>query len=149
MSTSGTNGIDPELLRVRRDSRNCRTCGGDGLAIVFHPRWAGSRVSRIWNGEIDDDGNQVVVPTAMEVAAHCICALGRWIRERTDRDMLPFIPDVERIVEGSSQWLLEQPPYRRTAEERSQEARSEADTVRVGESIVRDARKRQDVFTAA
>lgn len=117
MSTNGTNGVDPELLRVRRESRNCRDCGGDGLTIVFHPQWAGVRVGRTWRGEMEHveapDGSSeyrhVMETTALEVAAHCVCALGRWMRERVDEDLRSRIPDVLAIVEGRSKWLLDPP----------------------------------------
>jgi len=118
MSTNGTNGVDPELLRVRRESRGCKDCGGDGMTIVFHPRWKGVRVDRMWNGEVEpvdgEDGSteirHVMETTAMEVAAHCVCALGRWMRQRVDEDLRARIPDVLAIVEGRSKWLLDPPP---------------------------------------
>lgn len=120
MSANGTNGVDPELLRVRRESKNCQTCGGDGLAIVFHPRWAGCRVGEMFRGEIEEiptegggkEYRHVQEPTAFEVAAHCICALGRWMRARLDEDLRARVPDVEAIFDGRSRWLLEPPEIR-------------------------------------
>jgi hypothetical protein len=141
--SSGTNGIDADLLRVRRESRCCQTCGGDGQVIVYHPGWTGSRVSRLFTGEVevDDDGEvvEVLVPTAMEVAAHCVCSLGRWMRERTDRDTRSRIPDVNAIFEGRSRWLLEPPAV----------ARHEAPAVRDVQSIDRGRSPRLGVFPAA
>jgi hypothetical protein len=58
---------------------------------------------------IRGEDRQVLEPTAMEVAAHCVCALGRWMRERVDEDLRARIPDVLAIVEGRSRWLLDPP----------------------------------------
>lgn len=128
--SQGMNGVDPELLRVRRESRNCQTCGGDGLVIVFHPRWAGVRVASIFSGEVEQaeaaDGTveyrHVHEATAMEVAAHCVCALGRWMRQRVDEDVRGRIPDVEAIVDGRSRWLLEPPEIYGPAQRRTEAA---------------------------
>ncbi len=109
MSAPTATMIDPELEQARRESRYCRLCGGCGQAIVFHPMWDGSRVVDVPRGELDAEGNEISIPTAMEVAAHCRCALGRWIRARTDRDMIARIPDVSEILAGVSLWLLDPP----------------------------------------
>lgn len=114
MSGGGVNLPSEDLERARRESRHCATCGGTGLVVVFHPRWRGLRVDRVWCGELDDEGKQVLEPVALEVAAHCVCSLGRWMRERTEQETRDRIPDVEAIFDGRSRWLLEAPePTRR------------------------------------
>lgn len=103
------NGVDPELERMKHKSKNCKLCGGDGQVVVFHSKASGSRVERLFYGELDDDDREVHVPTAMEVTAHCVCPMGRWIRERASPEMRRCIPDVSDIIQGRSRWLLSPP----------------------------------------
>ncbi|MDR3639045.1 MAG: hypothetical protein P4L84_34895 [Isosphaeraceae bacterium] len=73
-------------------SKGCDRCGGMGLTTVWR---------------------RLPVPerTPATVAAHCVCALGRWMRRYWERDpaMLRRIPDLDDVLNGRSVWLAEEP----------------------------------------
>jgi hypothetical protein len=76
------------------------------MVIVFHHRWTGERfvtVETVRNGEIVQES----FPS--EVSAHCVCALGRWMRSRTAEAVKARMPDGADIAEGRSNWSF-QPP---------------------------------------
>ena len=93
----------PERDRAQADSRGCRYCSGEGMVIVFHPQYTGSPVIEF---KCHDRG---WVRTAGRVAAHCVCKMGRWMRERTDEEMLRCIPDYQKCLDGESFWLPDDP----------------------------------------
>ena len=95
---STTEDAKSERSRLEMENRGCRHCGGNGMAIVFHPRWSGGRHL---------DG---AYPA--EVAAHCSCPLGCWMRDRTDPQLQRRIPWIADIEAGRSRWLLSPPPGR-------------------------------------
>ncbi len=84
--TSKTPGssLDAERESAREESRNCEFCAGNGLVTVYHP-------------------------TRQVTAAHCRCAIGAWMRARTEPRLQARIPWVEDICSGRSRWLLEDP----------------------------------------
>ena len=95
-----------ERDKAEWESRNCQVCGGAGQMIVFHHRWTGGRFATIMterNGEIIESQ----IPA--EVTAHCICALGRWMRSKTTEALKARIPDGAAILEGRSNWLFQAP----------------------------------------
>ena len=103
---------DGEARSQERDdaaarSRSCRVCGGSGMPIVFHRHWTGDRIGH--RREYNDLGDLVTVPFAAEVAAHCVCPLGRWIRSKTSDYLNRRIPDGAAIVERRS-WYSFDPP---------------------------------------
>lgn len=98
---------DPEYERVKRESRDCRYCGGAGMLIVFHPGHQGDRVG--YTTSITEDGIVVRKAFAAEVAAHCCCPFGVWMRDRIDDETRLRIPTVKDILEGRSRWLLDDP----------------------------------------
>ena len=102
MSDGGEGSRD----EAERLSRGCVHCGGCGQTMVFHPAYRGVRVE---DRECEVRGEIVMRPTAMVVAAHCICPAGRWMRAKTDRDLLPRIPDMMLILAGQSRWLALDP----------------------------------------
>ena len=85
-----------ERSEVERVSRDCPFCEGNGMVTVYHPRFGSD--SADWS----PDGRRY--PTV--IAAHCRCAVGKWIRERVPPEIQARIPRVEDICLGRSQWLL-------------------------------------------
>lgn len=94
---------DAERERVRLESRGCRHCEGAGMTMVFHPEYAGSTVLYI------EDHDRGLIPVAGRVAAHCVCSYGRWMREKTEPEMLPRIPDLQRCIDGESFYVVDDP----------------------------------------
>ncbi len=75
-------------------SAGCVHCGGQGLAIVYHPR--PSRSDRI----------------PADVAAYCVCAMGKWIAANHKQfavDVYRRTPNLSEVLEGRSVWLAEPP----------------------------------------
>lgn len=105
MSVMQEQQAKSELKRLQYESRNCPHCAGNGLAIVFHPAHSGDRVGKTSTGR----------PFAAEVAAHCLCPVGQWYRERVDVEEQRRIPRVEDILAGRSKWLMK-PPSRHEGE---------------------------------
>ena len=95
---NNTKDAKLEWKRIRDENRNCRHCGGNGMPVVFHPRWAGGRVLQTSQGAYP-----------VEVAAHCSCPAGQWIRDRTSPDLQRRIPWVADILAGRSRWSLNPP----------------------------------------
>lgn len=103
---------DSEAKSEERDaaasaSRNCRLCGGNGTTIAFHRQWSGSRIGR--RDGYNELGEPCRIPFAAEVAAHCVCPLGRWMRSKTSDYINRRIPDGAEIVNGRS-WYSFDPP---------------------------------------
>ncbi len=74
-------------------SRGCDRCGASGLVIVYRTLPLPERCP----------------PTC---GAHCVCALGRWMRGQISRqgpDLIKRIPDLDDAIKGRGPWLLEQP----------------------------------------
>ena len=88
---------DPSLMnrdQAFAESRNCPECGGGGLVTVYHPT---------------PDRERRVPASA---AAHCVCALGRWMRRtlaEKDAETVKRIVDLVDVQFGRVGWLL-QPP---------------------------------------
>lgn len=100
MSVTREQQAKSELNRLHHEHRNCPHCDGHGLVIVFHPAHRGERVGKTSSGR----------PFPAEVAAHCLCAVGQWYRERVDVEEQRRIPRVEDILAGRSRWLMAPPP---------------------------------------
>jgi hypothetical protein len=96
-----------ELSRLEMECRGCKHCGGNGLVVVFHPKWSGGRIGM--RQELNAAGEWADASFPAEVAAHCSCAVGRWHRDRTDPKTQRRIPWVEDIERGRSRWLLDPP----------------------------------------
>ena len=80
-------------------SRDCPDCGGAGIVPIYHPRFAGESIGTT------QDGRRY----SASGAAHCMCPLGVWIREKTPPEVQARIPRVEDILDGQSHWLLANP----------------------------------------
>ena len=104
MGVQDEQRVKEDFKRLQHENRTCPHCDGNGLVIVFHPAWDGDRVGVTSAGR----------PFPAEVAAHCLCPVGRWIRERVEFEEQRRIPRVEDIVAGRSKWLMK-PPSRRDA----------------------------------
>lgn len=88
-------------------SRDCPHCSGNGQLMVF---WPGYRGLRVEDRECLTRGGEVITrPWPMIVAAHCICLMGRWMRAKTEPELLPRIPDLADILAGRSRWLARDP----------------------------------------
>jgi hypothetical protein len=77
-------------------SRGCEHCGGEGLATAFHPRPGWALANR----------------RPVQVAATCVCPLGRWIKRRHAQDspvLCGRIPDLADVLDGRSRWRAEIP----------------------------------------
>lgn len=96
---SDTNVPDNERKTLEDENRDCPHCGGSGMCLVFHPRHNGTR-------EITIEHNERLHKIATEVAAHCSCPVGVWIRERTEPALQRRIPWVQDIEDDRSKWLL-------------------------------------------
>jgi len=88
-------------------SRGCPHCAGSGQAIVFDRDYDGRHVVE---RECHVHGEAKVIPYAMTVSAHCVCAMGRWMRGRIrDLDVLARTPDFADVLAGRSRWLAQDP----------------------------------------
>ena len=83
-------------------SKYCQHCGGSGLRIVYHPRYDGCAVvtRNFKAGAVKEPGH---------VAATCMCAMGLWIRNNIDDDVRKRMPENEKILNGQSAWLYDDP----------------------------------------
>jgi hypothetical protein len=104
---SDGEGKSEERDNAQLLSRNCQLCGGGGMPIVFHREWSGSRIGhREGYNSLEE---LVQVPFPAEVAAHCVCPLGRWIRSKTSAYLNRRIPDGADIVNGRSPYGFDEP----------------------------------------
>lgn len=73
-------------------SKCCDRCGGTGVVSVF-------RRPPVPEG------------TPSSVAAHCVCALGRWMRRTWEREpgVLKRIPDLDAVLVNRIPWTTEPP----------------------------------------
>jgi len=94
-----TNKKSDAFLVAEMDSKDCRICGGEGMATVYAPGYDGSALRR------DNLGRLFVARTM----AHCSCPLGRHIRASSKEDVVRRTPDVMDISEGYSSWSLIDP----------------------------------------
>jgi len=97
---------DMSRKQAEESSRDCAQCDGGGYVPVYHPRYTGSTTVTIASGP----GRTATI--AGRVNAHCVCALGRWMRERiriTAPELLGRIPDLIEVFKGRSEWLAEDP----------------------------------------
>ncbi len=85
---------------ARMESRDCKHCAGQGMVTVYHRRYRGSPINR--SRETED-------LYAATTAAHCLCPLGKFIRDRCPPEVAKRIPWVEAILQGRSDWLLDTP----------------------------------------
>ena len=69
------------------------------MVPIYHPRFAGESIG------VTQDGRRY----AASGAAHCMCSLGVWIREKTPPEVQARIPRVEDILDSQSHWLLAPP----------------------------------------
>jgi hypothetical protein len=108
--TTDTNLPSNERRSLEDENRDCPHCGGSGMCVVFHPRHNGTREIVL----TDHSGR--IHRIAAEVAAHCTCRVGEWIRERTEPALQRRIPWVRDIHEGRSKWLLRSPTERQAGD---------------------------------
>lgn len=102
MSTD-TNVPSNERKALEDENRDCPHCGGSGMCLVFHPQHNGTREFEMF------DYRDRLCKIATEVAAHCTCPVGEWIRQRTEPALQRRIPWVRDIHDGRSKWLLRPP----------------------------------------
>ena len=95
-----------EREQAKFASRGCEVCGGAGMVIVFHHAWTGSRLAKV---QAERNGEIVEQEVAAEVSAHCICALGRWMRSKSTEAVKARVPDGAAILVGHSNFSF-QPP---------------------------------------
>ncbi len=69
------------------------------MVTVYHREYRGNPVTDI----VGDQGE--VIQIAGAVGAHCVCKLGRWIREHTDADLKLRIPDLQDVFNRDSDFL--------------------------------------------
>jgi hypothetical protein len=105
-----TNIPSNERRALEDENRDCPHCGGSGMCLAFHPRHDGTRDITV------TDSRGRVHKIATEVAAHCTCPVGVWIRERTEPALQRRIPWVRDIHEDRSKWLM-RPPSERAADD--------------------------------
>jgi hypothetical protein len=92
---NGTKATPPsDKAQAEAASRSCKHCGGSGQAMIYHPLYDGNPTRKA----IRDDGTWT--QTAARVVAHCVCPMGRWLRERTDKDVIKRIPDFQLAIDG-------------------------------------------------
>lgn len=87
-------------------SRGCPYCAGSGQATLFAADFDGRRVverEAVVRGEVK------WVRTATIAVAHCACPMGRWMRSKSGRDILPRIPDLNDVLAGRTRWLAHDP----------------------------------------
>ncbi len=101
-------------------SRHCERCCGSGQVLVYDRRYAGRRIGE---SEVVVRGEIRPVQVGMVAAAQCVCEMGRWMRGRTEAEMLSRIPDLEAVLAGDSRWLAEDP------RERARRLRDEAEAM--------------------
>jgi hypothetical protein len=87
------------FLVAEMDSKDCRICGGEGMATVYAPGYDGSALRR------DNLGRPFVARTM----AHCSCPLGRHIRASWKEDLIRRTPDVVDIMDIRQRWSLIDP----------------------------------------
>jgi hypothetical protein len=88
-------------------SRDCQHCDGGGFARVYYPEYRGNPAEEL---PVMERGEVVrrLIPVA--VSAHCVCALGRWMRSKIrELDLLARIPDLADVLAGRSRWLAREP----------------------------------------
>ncbi len=90
-------------------SWHCEHCCGSGQVLVYDRRYAGRRIGE---SEVVVRGEIRPVQVGMVAAAQCVCEMGRWMRGRTEAEMLARIPDLEAVLAGDSRWLAEDPRER-------------------------------------
>jgi hypothetical protein len=94
-------------------SRGCGHCGGQGHAVVFRPvpRPSCSRCGATLPPDhlACPECEPRARPVPRTVAAHCVCPYGRWVRSRTEAEMLRRFPDLAEVLAGRSVWLAEDP----------------------------------------
>jgi len=69
-----------------------------GMVPVYHPMYDSSRTVQVDGGTY-----------AARVSAHCICAFGRWMRNKTDPDTVRRIPDLADVISRRSRYVLDDP----------------------------------------
>lgn len=85
---------------AKASSFGCQRCGGTGLTTVYHP---------------DPYPRAGIAET---YGAHCVCALGRWMRAKLRPDLAASIVDLDAVLKGKTaiRWSTEQPEGFSTAE---------------------------------
>jgi hypothetical protein len=108
--------------KAATESRNCPYCssqgagnwtGAMGFVYVYHPLYYGSRVLNR-----EDTPEAIRHPIKAIVHAHCVCALGRWMKERTPKGL---VVDLQDVLDRRSRWLLDDPSDDNRARGRAQE----------------------------
>lgn len=86
---------------------NCEHCGGTGMVTVYHRYYEGSQMVT-W--EHTDRGGEVhAIRSAGTISAHCVCPKGVWMRENTDPELLPRIPDLADVLAGRTNYQATDP----------------------------------------
>ncbi len=96
--------LDPPESREKAeaDSQDCPYCGASGQVVIYHPEYNGQPgIKQIRHGQ------EHQIPA--RVVAHCICPLGRWMRNRIPEDIRRRIPDFDDILAGRSKWTERDP----------------------------------------
>jgi hypothetical protein len=92
---------------AQAQSRHCEFCSGSGQATIYDRDFDGRRVVErevIIRGEI-----KPAYPYAMLITAHCICAMGRWLRSKAEPDVMRRIPDMCDVLAGRTRWTAQDP----------------------------------------
>ncbi len=117
---------NPEANREAAEeaSKGCLWCGGQGLAVVYYRdplrqavmQKTGKGLESRWSVAPESNPSRTAdgrrIPS--DVAAYCVCALGRWI-EKTHRDKSPDVRkrmvDLSDVLRGDSVWTAEPPEH--------------------------------------
>lgn len=80
--------------------KNCDWCQDHGLVTVFH------RLAKPGEDVVTELSGRRVPE---RICAHCTCCKGKWMRDHTDKELLPRIPTFDEVLSGRLAYFFEQP----------------------------------------
>lgn len=96
INPGGGGPVPDDRETAADDSKGCKHCFGQGLAIVYAPA---------------PDPDKKIAP---DVSAYCVCPLGRWIEKdhiEKSADVHKRTPDLANVLPGRSFWQLNPPGF--------------------------------------
>lgn len=94
-AAGGVSGRDAAMAA----SKDCQFCGGEGLATVYRPAREDCR-------DIPDERYARIPP---QIAAWCVCPMGRWIRAchvRRDSNASDLYRDLADVLSKRLRWVV-------------------------------------------
>ena len=90
-----------------KETGHCDYCNNTGQTTICHRDYKGQPTMDM------ADHNGQVRKCPARLTAHCICPIGRWMRQRTDPKILYRIPDLREVISGHTNFSLSDPtlPY--------------------------------------